>query len=145
MAHIVIPRAKESRTECMKIINYRMFDFSSKPRTIAAGNYLYEFKTNIDLNVPSPIITRFEGINMSLMITKKEMHFQNAPSVHISSSALAVSRNRYIILLGAWKRRTTEELRRDYDDNGLEALKYDEIPIMNKFCFLLDTENLECQ
>ena len=129
----------------MKIINYRMFDLSSKSRTIAAGNYLYEFKTNIDLNVPSPIITRFEGINMSLMITKKEMHFQNAPRVHISSSALAVSRNRYIILLGARKRRTTEELRRDYEDNGLEALKYDEIPIMNKFCFLFDTENLECQ
>ena len=71
MAHTVITSAKESRTECMKIINYRMFEFDQKAtKTIAAGNYLYEL-TPSDFYAPeSPTVTRYEGINMPQMMTK---------------------------------------------------------------------------
>ena len=132
----------------MKIINYRMFEFSSESKTIAAGNYLYEFKPNDIFERVSPTITRFEGINMPQMIAKTELKFQNAPRIHIQYSALAASQNRYIILSGAMKGSTIEELRGTHEeDYGEEGLEPDNHSFMDKrnLCFLYDTENLKCQ
>ena len=106
---------------------------------------MYEFKTDTDIRVISPIITRFEGINMPQMITKKELQFQNAPSVHISYSALAASQNRYIILSGALKRTTMEDYRISPAFFGARSVEPEDQPYGNNLCFLFDTENFECQ